>query len=163
MPAAAVGSAELTVDEEWKIKTFLDRQENEHAPIQELRGRALLRAIPQMYCIFPHAVPLREADDRYTRTRYSCAGLVIEAYCAARIVLLELASLPMVSMDLVRGAYPGEVALMDRGAIVASALGLDGDGPWPIVLCGYLFHALGRDVTTLRESPYAPREGDWVF
>jgi hypothetical protein len=116
-----------------------------------------------MYCILPHAEPYREDDGRYVRTRFSCAGFVLEAYKLARIALLEPDGLPMVGMDVLRLAYPIQMRLLGSGRINADSLGLTGDGPWPVLLCGYLFHSLNRSANEIREQPYAPAAGDWLF
>jgi hypothetical protein len=115
-----------------------------------------------MYCIRPHASPLYEDDGRYARTRFSCAGFVLEAYNKARIRLLDVNALPMVEMGVLALAYP-QTRLIGSGRISADALGLGGSGPWPVLLCGYLFHALKRDVDVIRHQPYAPSTADRYF
>jgi hypothetical protein len=53
--------------------------------------------------------------------------------------------------------------LHSDGRLSADSLGLSGSGPWPVLLCGYLFHALSRSAGAIRESPYAPIAGDQFF
>jgi hypothetical protein len=158
-----VGSASLTVDEVQKIKTFVDRHANEHLVFLEFSTSQLIRSAPQMYCIHPHALPLYEDDGRYTRMRFSCAGFVFEAYKKARIKLLDSKDLPVVDIAVIRLAYPGQVRLMEDGKISAEALGLQGSGPWPVLLCGYLFHALNRGDDVIRHEPYTPCIADRYF
>ena len=153
--ADVVGSAELTDDELRKIKTFVDRHANEHTVFSHFSMSQLIQAAPQMYCVHPHVSPLYEDDGRYARTRFSCAGFVLEAYNKARIKLLDLNGIPMVDMAVIALAYP-QTRLIESGRISADALGLEGDGPWPVLLCGYLFHALNRDPDAIRQSPYTP-------
>lgn len=159
MKADAVGSADLSDDEARKIQTFVDRHEGDHRAIQELNRTTL----PQAYCIVPHASPFCENDGRYVRMRFSCSGFVFEAYRRARIRLVDEKALPKVGIEIIRSAYPRETRLMDRGRINRDSLGLTGEGPWPVMLCGYLFHALNRNAAAIRRTPYTPARGDEVF
>ncbi len=154
--ADVVGGAFLNDDEVHKIKAFVDRHEGEHMAFQLLSTRQVLIRAPQMYAIHPHASPLTESDGRYTRTRFSCAGFVFEAYKKARIVLVDLDSLPLVNRSTIELGYPQHMRLIESGRINGEDLGLRGDGPWPILLCGYLFHALNRDAETIRRQMYTP-------
>lgn len=154
--ANVVGSVTLTDDEVQKIKTFIDRHTNEHLLFLKISISQLITAVPKIYCILPHAKPFYEDDGRYTRTRFSCAGFVFEAYKKARIKLLDLNALPLVDMAVISLCYPGQIRLMEDGRISPEDLGLEGDGPWPVLLCGYLFHALNRDGDAIRREPYIP-------
>jgi hypothetical protein len=146
--AHLVGSATLTDDEVQKIRTFIDRHASEHSSFLQFSKRQLINAAPQMYCVHPHAKPLCEDDGRYARMRFSCAGFVFEAYKKARINLLNSDALPMVDIAVVRLGYPDHIRLMENGRVSREDLGLAGAGPWPVLLCGYLFHALNRDQAT---------------
>ena len=161
--ANVVGSASLTDDEVQKIKTFVNRHANEHLVFLQFSTSQLIESAPQMYCVHPHASPLYEDDGRYARMRFSCAGFVFEAYKKARIKLLDSNDLPKVDIAVIRLAYRGQVRLMEGGRISPEALGLDGSGPWPVLLCGYLFHALNRDAHVIRHEPYTPRIADRYF
>lgn len=161
--ASVVGTAALTDDEVQKIKTFVDRHANEHLAFLRFSRSQLLQAAPQMYCVHPHASPLVEDDGRYVRMRFSCAGFVFEAYKRARIKLIDSNSLPMVDFSIIRLAYPLLARLMEKGRVSAEALGIGGSGPWPIFLCGYLFHSLNRDSEVIRREPYSPRIEDRYF
>lgn len=163
LTANVVGSAILNDDEVQKIKTFVDRHANEHQVFVHFNASQLLIAAPQMYCIHPHVSPLHESDGRYARTRFSCAGFVFEAYKKARITFLDSNALPMVDLAVVRKAYPRQIRLMEDGRISPEALGLQGTGPWPVLLCGYLFHALNRDVDVIRREQYAPIAANRYF
>ena len=161
--ANVVGSATLTDDEVQKIKTFVNRHANEHLVFRHFSPRQLIEAAQQMYCVYPHASPFREDDGRYARMRFSCAGFALEAYKKARIKLLDSSDLPMVDIEVIELAYPGPARLMERDTISREALGLGGCGPWPVLLCGYLFHALNRDADVIRNEPYAPSIADRYF
>jgi len=154
--ADVVGSAALTDDEANKIKTFVDRHANEHAAFAQVNARQLVQRAPEMYCVLPHASPLLEDDGRYARTRFSCAGFVVEAYNKARIRLLDLNGLPPVGMSIIAVAYPQQTRLITNGRVSADAFGLGGRGPWKVLLCGYLFHALNRDANMIRRESYTP-------
>jgi hypothetical protein len=161
--ANAIGSANLTDDEVRKIKTFVDRHVNEHQAFSQLSLNQLFGLAPQMYCICPHAVPFHEEDGRYARMRFSCAGFAFEAYKAARILLLDTNSLPAVDMATINLAYPLQARLMESGRVSSESLGLEGNGPWPVLFCGYLFHALGREADLIRLQPYTPNANDQYF
>jgi len=72
-------------------------------------------------------------------------------------------ALPMIDMAVIKRAYPVQVGLMDKGSIEPEALGLEGEGPWPVMLCGYLFHALNRDADVIRRETYIPKPTDKCF
>ncbi|MBL4884581.1 MAG: hypothetical protein JKY95_08620 [Planctomycetaceae bacterium] len=163
MKISVVGVANLTDDEERKIKTFLDRHAAEHAIFQKIGRKEILRLAPQMYCVYPHVSKLREEDDRYPRMRFSCVGFVFEAYKKARIRLLEKDTLPDLDMDLIRKAYRVQARWIDQGKIKLEDLGFEGDGPWPVMLCGYLFHAFNRTSSEIRTEPYIPYLEDQSF
>lgn len=162
MKCDVTGSAELTDDEVQKIRTFVDRHASEHELFSQLGATQILKIAPQMYCVLPHTSPIYEDDGRYTRTRFSCVGFVLEAYRGARIKLLNLDELPLIDMKNIAAAYP-QTRLIQRGLISAEDLGLVGEGPWPVLLCGYLFHALDRDSGVIRQEAYAPSMDDGHF
>jgi len=161
--ADVVGSAALTDDEVQKITAFVNRHASEHGAFLQLSFRELMNAAPQIYIILPHAKPFYEEDGRYARMRFSCAGFVLEAYKKARIRLLDSRALPPIGMDDIRPCYPREVLLMESGKVDPEDLGLGGDGPWRVLLCGYLFHALNRDTVAVRGRPYVPNIADRYF
>lgn len=162
MKGEVVGSAALSDDEVQKIRTFVDRHASEHAAFAQFGMAELMRSAPEMYCILPHAAPFCEDDGRYVRMRFSCVGFVLEAYRMARISLLRLDDLPLVEMADIAAAYP-QTRLIRCGAISANALGLDGNGPWPVLLCGYVFHSLNRDRDVIRQVEYEPTASDRHF
>ena len=163
MKADVVGNAVLTDDDRRKIATFVDRHAGEHEAFRQLGGLELLSTFPRIYIVYPHMKPFHEEDGRYARMRFSCAGFVLEAYKRARIRLLDPEALPRVEMDAIRPCYPQLVGHVERGRISLEDLGLEGDGPWPVLLCGYLFHALNRDSAAVRSKPYTPNIEDRCF
>ncbi len=161
--ADVVGSAALTDDEVKKVTNFVNRHANEHRSFRSLSRSELINAAPEMYIVRPHAKPFEEEDGRYARIRFSCAGFVLEAYRKARIRLLDSEALPSVGMDVIRLCYPTQVRLIEDGKVRPEDLGLEGDGPWPVLLCGYLFHALNREAGAVRRESYAPSIADRYF
>lgn len=67
--------------------------------------------------------------------------------------------LPPVSLQLLDAAYPGVEARPDLRARYK----LGGDGPWNVVLAGYVLNALDRPVDAIRREPYQPVPGDGFF
>jgi hypothetical protein len=154
--ANAAGGVELTSDEANKIRTFINKHALEHQSLRELERRQLIGHLPKMYCVVPHATPLREVDGRYSRMRFSCAGFVFEAYRKARIVLVDQDTLPEATLADIRSAYGRYMEILERAGVALDEIGLGGNGPWRVLFCGYLFHSLGRDVNAVRREPFAP-------
>ena len=103
--------------------------------------------------------PFHEVKDpvtgRIIHCEYSCVGFVLRCYEeGAGIILLnhDPAGLPAVEKDILREIY-GEIVDRLRGRFAAS-VGLPGDGPWKLVLSGYVFHALNRPNDQIRTTPY---------
>lgn len=144
-----VGSVSLTADEEKEIEDFLHMVENECAGVSKRN----------QYIVHPHSEERKRADGTILFRRFSCAGLVVEAYRWTEIdlVVTDPASLPEVYADQLHAVYP---FVEDSRR---STFGLQGDGPWPIVLPGYVLQALNRPVEEIRASPYRPRAGDERF
>lgn len=91
--------------------------------------------------------------------RYSCAGFVLDSYRRVDIELLQIdaSSLPAVDRRRIVSAYPW---------VRPSTLpkyGLQGNGPWRIVLAGYVLHALNRSTEEIRRQPYQVQPGDECF
>ena len=124
--------------------------------------RVLSNNSTRQYVIHP---PWQDHRDRNTGVvryrRYSCAGFVLDAYEQIGIPLLETEeqSLPEVTSEAVEAAYPKPFenpGLLPR-------FGLQGNGPWRVVLAGYVLHALDRSKADIREKPYPAQEGDEIF
>ena len=155
----AIGTANLLYSEIQKIKNFIERHEAEHASAQQIRPKMFDKA----YCIVPHAKELREEDGRYIRMRFSCSGFVFEAYLWAGIHLFDETKLPESSESALRQVYAREFDAADRGFVNLGSLGLNGSGPWPVMLCGYILHSLNRDPDIIRSEKYEPSEQDATF
>jgi hypothetical protein len=87
--------------------------------------------------------------------KFSCAGFVLDCYRSIDIALIDWKdadNLPEVDLELVAHAYGNEVR-RDR---LRQRLGLSGNGPWKIVLAGYVMHAFNRSDDDTRRSPHVP-------
>jgi hypothetical protein len=152
-PIQVCGTADLKIGEIRQIGVFIDEQSSEY---EADRVR-----VDQQYIIMPHC---REPDASCSVRRFNCAGFVIEAYRYAGIDLLatDVASLPRVSLDSLCRAYP----VFSRHLRVPKfrkPFGLEGNGPWPVVLAGYVLNSLNRPVQDIRNEPYKPNSGDEFF
>ncbi len=154
--ANCVGSAGLTADEQLQIGLFSDEVESEYqaAPVRGAR----------QYVISPHVDEIRREGQTVVCRRFSCAGFVIEAYREARIDMLATGrdDLPFVSLDNLKTQYPGFARHLDHLRL-REQLGIPGDGPWPVVLAGYVVNALDRPETVIRSTPYRAIAGDEFF
>jgi hypothetical protein len=152
----AHGCVPLTTDEVTQLDLFIDRVESEYQA-----NRAASR---QQYIVLPHCRSVESDDGTVIYHRYSCGGFVIEAYRFVGIDLIDTgeATLPAVGLETLRLAYPDLQANLDnpRRRVV---IGLAGDGPWPIVLAGYLLNSLNRTEAEIRNDPYRPQRGDEYF
>jgi hypothetical protein len=148
------GTANLSADEIEQIESFHRERKYQYEAEQK-------RDSAQFY-IHPAILPVRSPKGRIKYYRYSCAGFVFASYQAAGIELLGSSNLPDVDLSILVSAYPDQSGrLQNRNK--RERLGLEGDGPWPVLLCGYLFHSLNRDTDEIRDFPYEPSPGDEIF
>lgn len=110
------------------------------------------------YSITPPFVEEKDKDsDRVICQKFSCAGFILQCYeQGAGIVLLhsDPAVLPAVDRSVLEQIY--DKARMDLFHRAGRRFGITGQGPWQIVLCGYVLHALNRSAASIRHSPYIP-------
>jgi hypothetical protein len=162
-PVHAAATAELTEDERRQMATFVDRVAGEFAA-NRIRKRT------EQYTIYPDVRPEREQDGTVRYWRFSCSGFVRAAYTIAGIALLPARQespfsaprVPDVTVATLKQAYG---ALADRldDPEERAKFGLSGDGPWSVVLPGYIFHAMNRPAADIRSQPYLPKAGDEYF
>lgn len=153
-PVHSLGMAGLSVDQTRQIRLFIDELENEYEGVK----------VRSQYVVAPHVCD-EKADDGTTKYRkFSCAGFVIEAYREAAIDLLttEANDLPSVDLDTLLRQYPDKEREL-RSDLVRRKAGLEGDAPWPVVLCGYVLNSLARSEPEIRSGPYRPEAGDEFF
>ncbi len=114
--------------------------------------------------IAPHIDPVRAPDGTVICHRFSCAGLVIESYREIDIPLLhtDAESLPAVPLETLVRQYPDLESLL-KNPRVREAYGIPGDGPWPVVLAGYVMNAMNRTEEEIRSTPHKAEAGDEFF
>jgi hypothetical protein len=153
VPIHARGTANLKFGERRQIDVFVDEHLSEYAA-DNVRGR-------QQYIIMPHC---REPDASCSVRRFNCAGFVIEAYRCAGVdlVVTDTDSLPAISLETLLHAYPDAARILANGDR-RRQLGLEGDGPWPVLLAGYVMNALNRPADDIRHQPYQPQPSDEYF
>jgi hypothetical protein len=158
MSAQIVGSANLTVDDIEQIRIFIDERLPEHAAAVKRSGKH------KTYVVRPHVQAEPGRDGTVIFYRYSCAGFIIEAYRSAGIRFIETAEdkLPLVSLELIMKAYADLFLHGDRPK-ARKLMGIEGDGPWRVILAGYILHALNRPDEMLRQTPYQPVAGNESF
>lgn len=96
------------------------------------------------------------------RRRMNCCGFVMLCYREAlQLDLLDrtIDSLPLIDLTTLQECYP-DLGLSRR---LLARLGLQGDGPWAVVMPGYLLHAFHRADHQIRQQPYLPRGTDIRF
>ncbi len=144
-----VGSIELTAAETKQIGVFIEETSKE------------LESVPnkQQYTVQPH---FRDRTGPDSARRYSCAGYVQKAYEYADIDLVNMAAIPDVELRTILPAYPDSREQLEHPRARAF-VGLKGDGPWPVLLPGYIFHAMNRPPLDCRTTPYKPQVGDEYF
>ncbi|MBL8888646.1 MAG: hypothetical protein JNL67_01625 [Planctomycetaceae bacterium] len=151
-PVDVVGTANLSADDASIINTFICEQIEEY--------ESLKTAPLKQYHVHPHFI---KGNGEMSARRYSCAGFVFEAYLDVGLTLVDVSSLPGVALDSLKLAYPDDLHPVLDNPKLRSRAGLSGDGPWPVLLPGYLFHSLSRDASLIRQSPYEAQTGDECF
>lgn len=162
------GGAELTDDEQKQIAEFIQELIGEYKA-EEARRKATgawgadakEKFHADQYAIRP-AVAGPTLDRPYHQL--SCAGFVHEAYANADLTLLteDETAWPHVDMPTLKEAYPSAVDHLDDPDFCASKGLTDGDR-WPVLLPGYILHALARPRSEIETAPYQPAPGDEIF
>jgi hypothetical protein len=152
MRVHVAGNVPLEPDEIKQVQAWFEENKDEYVR----RGVAPR----QQYIIDP---PWRDEVNPNTGVRryrrYSCAGFVLYGHREVGIELLEIDAntLPEVNWATVRSTYH----VADRHRAGLTRFGLDGEGPWPIVLPGYILHSLRRTTEQIRNGePYEAQPGD---
>jgi len=136
-PVHLVGAVPLDLDDREGIEDWLEEVDKEPPPDNPFK-----RYLARPHCDW-HTAP---ETGRPLYRRFSCAGFVLECYRSIRIDLVNTneRDLPDVNVDMLVKAYP-EIArekVLARRGLTRADLGIAGDGPWRLVLAGYVFHAL---------------------
>jgi hypothetical protein len=147
----AAGFVPLTNDEINELALWIEERKDEYRAGGALSG-------PEQYVISPAWEDVRDNNTGVRRyRRYSCAGFVLDGHLQVEIELLETDadSLPEVSRESLELAY-GRI----RHPSSVMCFGLRGEGPWRIVLPGYVIRALNRSEDEIRSVPYRAEPGD---
>jgi hypothetical protein len=152
----SVGTAALTADEISQMRVFVDNLESEYASANARDARS-------QYCIAPHVRPY-PSEGTVVCFQFNCVGFVIEAYRYSGIDLLETdeRALPPVPLDVLTMQYP-DYHRMLQNPLIRKRVGIPGNGPWPVVLAGYVLNALNRHEDEIRSKPYCACAGDEFF
>ena len=151
MHVHAAGEVPLTNEERKEIAAFIEETKDEY---KEAKVKGL-----HQFVVDPPWEILRDKNTEITRCRrYSCAGFVLYAHQQIEIKLLDIQknSLPPVGFSVLTTAYPwisGRRSSLGR-------YGLKGNGPWQIVLPGYVLHSLARSEKDIRTKSYVAQNGD---
>lgn len=154
LPAHVAGRIPLTNNQINIIKTWIAKVEDEYQTANARKH--------EQYSI---RHPWEDIPDENTGVRryrrYSCAGFVLDAHRQADISLLVIdeEALPEVTKDTLEAAYPEAFRQPRRLA----KFSLQGNGPWRVVLAGYVLHALDRSSDEIRTEPYLAQGGDELF
>ncbi len=151
MNVHVAGEVPLTNEERKEIAVFIEETKDEYK-------EANVKRLDQ-FVVDPPWKDVRDKNTEITRCRrYSCAGFVLYAHQQVEIKLLDIQknSLPEVDFGILITAYPwisGHRSSLGR-------CGLEGDGPWRIVLPSYVLHSLTRSEDDIRSKPYVAQNGD---
>lgn len=143
------GWLSLTADEREGITDWLAEVDKEHRPIEPMGPwRTYIVDPPERW----------HEDEKQVRLyrRFSCGGFVLACYRdGAGITLIEVpppVAWPEVSLDQIVRVYGPEVRERER---LRRSLGLPGDGPWSVLLAGYVIHAFDRPDNEIRTSAFS--------
>lgn len=116
-------------------------------------------------CRFIADPPIKKEVDPITGNLksiwYSCAGFVLDCFennvVKKLLVSWDDPRFPKVHEDTIRGVWCGRLELTPQ---LKDTLGLLGDGPWPVVMPGYIMNAFKRRADEIRSEPFSPTEHD---
>jgi len=101
--------------------------------------------------------------------RYSCVGFVLDSHQQVQIELLKVeeSALPDTSKKTLMSVYfdsdSNSESDLRRHQDLLLKWGLEGNGPWKVVLPGFVLNALNRPTDQIRRMPYKAKEGDEKF
>ncbi len=139
---AVVGWLPLTRDEEEFLEAWL--------------ADVRTRASACQYFAYPADEPIRDpVTGTITSWRFSCAGFVRRAYeeGAGVVLLVPEAELPTLDFATLRQLWAAGISEDSARRMLSRVL--RGPEPWPVLLPGYLFHALAQPRESLPFKPWA--------
>lgn len=98
------------------------------------------------------SAPILDNKSRRQRHRkFSCAGFVIHVYRQIGIELIQHEDeLPEIDLQTIEAHYP----FIKGSGHIRRLCGIDGPGPWKVVLAGYVLRAFDRDDASIRDGHY---------
>ncbi|MCX7424172.1 MAG: hypothetical protein NTW96_00820 [Planctomycetia bacterium] len=152
-PVHVVGTTPLTLDDVESLHDWRNEVDKEPPPDNPFRR----------YIVRPHSRSYHAPEtNRKLYQRFSCVGYVIECYRSIDVDLVVTSEpdLPEVDSDTLEKVYPD---LNRIGARMREVLGIPGNGPWPILMPGYVFHALAQATEeTPRPPAYTPESTEYA-
>jgi hypothetical protein len=148
--AHVVGWVSLTAEEREGMADWLAQVGKEDRPTD-------FRGLFDQYTVSLDPQDYWWRDERGVRQyrRFSCASFVLTAYGeGAGLPLLDLrdhSQLPPVGIEELARAYGEQVRTRPERR---ERIGLRADGPWQVVLAGYVMHALNRPDELIRKSAH---------
>jgi hypothetical protein len=127
----------------------------------------MLRCEHQQYHVLPASIVTRmdTTSGTITEVQFSCAGFVERCYrdAAGIRLLVDESSLPPIALQALCSVWSDRARAL-QSTKIRKRYGLHGPEPWPILMPGYLFHAIRHVDAHGREAgPYQPQSGDWRF
>ncbi|NUP12099.1 MAG: hypothetical protein HOW73_39135 [Polyangiaceae bacterium] len=144
-----VGFVELNDDEARAVQANIEdiRRRVPHSTTRQMSHHAI-----RQYVALPAFEDKPLVAGGPSMLKCSCVGFVLLAYRDV-IQLIDDSNLPPIPLNRILEIWPINVQLLQLA-------GLRGQGPWPVHLPGYVFHAMGRE---RKDLPYRPRSGDEHF
>lgn len=150
LAAHVAGWLELNEDEAREVGTWISEKLDAVGSVGALR----------QYIVYPHQRDVvDEHTGRFRYARFSCCGFILEAYRSIGINLVRTDDLPIVPYVLLQELYDFD----SESEKALKWVGLTRGEDVPVLLPGYLFHALQRDEEIVRNDPYQPQPGDERF
>lgn len=143
-PANLIGLVELDAQDIEGLETWLAEVDKEERP----------PGLRDQYVVNPPMRWARAENTVRTYRQFSCVGFVLEGYRSIGINLIndgDPSQLPEVDLDTLLQIYPFAKYTRNR-----EMFGIPGNGPWRILLAGYLFHAVDGEPHE-RRWPYLPK------
>lgn len=133
--------SDLSEEERYGMNVWMERIRST-TPVVQSRGA--------YYCALPaDRAILDPTTGAVIGRRFSCVGLVARCYAeGADISLIDELQLPRVTKETIKSVW-------NAGPLAMASVGVMGDGPWQILLPGYLFHSLERSDARV---PFVPSE-----
>lgn len=145
-----------------RLLAFVRLTEQQEMAISDWITDVKTRIHPRLdYVGTPSHALIPDENGRGLYWRFSCSGFVVRAYQEAGLNLVaEEPALPLVGKALLHSVWQHVFSHMQPGPVRDRAVsfkmrqwGFTGEGPWRVLLPGYIFHALNQPCP---RWPYVP-------